>query len=469
MAPRDVPDSSKIVSTKRRPKKPRAPDEFVSLAPPTRSTAPQPEIFASAPIVQTIQSPPSPTPLSPATIRQPTLSFPQPSSLPPLTISPLVILDRGGENGTLTRVPSPTDSMPALASPTSSQQEATPLPLQVCEREPSTANESVFLVDEYILPTHSIVSRLLALRGAQSNQIDNSEYPASASGTDESEHISIDAPALPVQHEHGPLPQPSNRIQAEMRAAAAERRRAYAASEAPATTSLPARLGGAAVLLRHAQVPPPAAIQHVSRATTPLANSASTQAEAHAPAPSFIPVVQPASLTSAGGSTAAHSEAESLQTVLHARLFDLLEETVPLIQYGAAYIASRQTMIMHRACTRLGFQIGQRKDTPIVIDGVSVTQSHLIRYFSFGTGNMFWNSRSVYTLATRTRDFIQQIDSSSRQGYQNETMRIIGHMLDASILILPCAAGSASSANSLSRPAFEARCLRATGTTTGRG
>lgn len=155
--------------------------------------------------------------------------------------------------------------------------------------------------------------------------------------------------------------------------------------------------------------------------------------------------------------------------VLHARLFDLLEETVPLGQYGAAYIAIRQSMIMQRACTRLGFQIGIKKDTPILVDGVSVTQSHLIRYFSFGTGNTFWNSRSVHTLATRTRDFIQQVDSSSRQGYQNETMRIIGHMLDDAILMLPCAAGSASSANSLSRPAFETRCHRAIGAPTGRG
>lgn len=136
MAPRDVPDSSNILHTKRLPRKPRAPDEVVSLAPLASSLAPQQDS-----VVQAVQSPPPPILLSPSTIIPLNSSFPRPSSLPPTIISAQPIADRGGEGGVLTGAPSPADSMPALASPTSSQREITPLPVQISQREPATANE----------------------------------------------------------------------------------------------------------------------------------------------------------------------------------------------------------------------------------------------------------------------------------------------------------------------------------------
>lgn len=160
----------------------------------------------------------------------------------------------------------------------------------------------------------------------------------------------------------------------------------------------------------------------------------------------------------------AHSEAEALQRVLHNTLSDLHEEVTSLHRYGAAYIAVRQTIIMEKACALLGFRLGHKKNDPITVASASVTQADLIKYFSFGAGNTFWNARSVYALAVRTRDFIEQVGLSDRQAHQTDTLHIIRHLLDAVMLVLPSGAGPASSATSISRPVFEARCTAAMGT-----
>lgn len=150
--------------------------------------------------------------------------------------------------------------------------------------------------------------------------------------------------------------------------------------------------------------------------------------------------------------------------VLHPRLFNLLEEAALLRQYGGAYTAVRQTIIMEKACTLLGLKLGYKKDAPITVVGVSITQVDLIKYFSFGTGNTFWNARSVHALAVRARDFIERLGVWDRQANQTDTLHVIRHLLDADILALPSAPGSASTATSISRRAFETQCAVATGT-----
>lgn len=145
MAPRDVPDSSNIISTKRRPKKPRAPDEVVSLAPPARPLAPQVQLVDSGPpdsMVGAIQSPSPPVVPSPSPIFLSNPTIRQPSPLPTLIISPPASLDRGGEQHVLTEIPSAADSIVRVASPTSSRGGTTRLPVQVSEREPTVANKS---------------------------------------------------------------------------------------------------------------------------------------------------------------------------------------------------------------------------------------------------------------------------------------------------------------------------------------
>lgn len=53
----------------------------------------------------------------------------------------------------------------------------------------------MLLIDEYILPSQNIISELLALRGASSDQVDN-EYPTSESDTEEGADMATDAPVL---------------------------------------------------------------------------------------------------------------------------------------------------------------------------------------------------------------------------------------------------------------------------------
>lgn len=163
---------------------------------------------------------------------------------------------------------------------------------------------------------------------------------------------------------------------------------------------------------------------------------------------------------------ATHCEPDRIQRVLHSRLSEMLGEVTLLHQYGAAYVAIRQAIIMQKACAVLGFKLGHKKDTPVIVAGLPITQADLIKYFSFGTGNTFWNSRSVYALAVRARDFIEQIDISNRQAHQTDSLHIIRHMLDSTMLSLPTAPGSASSASSISRPVFESRCADAIGANT---
>lgn len=115
---------------------------------------------------------------------------------------------------------------------------------------------------------------------------------------------------LKVQHQPVPVVQPSNRVQAEIRAAAAERRREHAAAN-----SLPARPGDASVssvrpllpccrtpltviLQRRAPVPPisTATGHSASPATIPREIDESGQAQAPASTatlPYFIPMMQP--------------------------------------------------------------------------------------------------------------------------------------------------------------------------------
>ncbi|KAF7972609.1 hypothetical protein HWV62_17428 [Athelia sp. TMB] len=167
----------------------------------------------------------------------------------------------------------------------------------------------------------------------------------------------------------------------------------------------------------------------------------------------------------AGTSTIEPPNPANVQAVLHARLSSLLARVSEIRRapYGSAYTAIRLSMVMEDACTICGFRIGHAKETPLVIEGVSITQAHLIRYFSLGAGKTFWNLRSVCSLARKARDYIVAIDTLSRNGKQALALEITHLMLQPDLLIQPYASGAASHAATESRPAFEGRCAEAMG------
>lgn len=137
--------------------------------------------------------------------------------------------------------------------------------------------------------------------------------------------------------------------------------------------------------------------------------------------------------------------------------------TLKSLAYGSAYRAIRYCLLMEDACEIVGFRLGHRVDVPIQIDGVQVTQEHVIYYLGVGMGRTFWNRRSVYFMAVKARDELALVPYESRQVHQNDTLQIAKHMLNPSLLLIPCAAGSASTATSISKPDFEARCRHAVG------
>lgn len=156
---------------------------------------------------------------------------------------------------------------------------------------------------------------------------------------------------------------------------------------------------------------------------------------------------------------------DGVRAVLHNRLGALLEVIVIVKDnpYGSAYRSIRYCLIMESACALLGFKLGHRKDQPITIGDQSVIQADVIQYLGIGQGRTFWNFRAVHHLAVKARDFVERLSCGTRQGHQTETLNIITHMLDASLLALPCEAGSASAATTISKPDFEAKCYQALG------
>lgn len=238
MAPRDVPDSSNIISGKRAHKTPRAPDEVVSFAQHARSTTPQPGSLTSAPpesVEQAVRRTPSPEISPQAAAVWPHLASPQhathhsviadvgqESSLvgsyfPPHTSfllalpqpsTPRPVIVNAGQEGPLIRFNYSTDmeAMPALESPTSSQGGSAPAPVVISERETIIANEegtvnigsilalknlpmfAVSLIGEHNMPSGTIIAHLRALLGAE-NSSDAAEYPTSESDIDEGEEF----------------------------------------------------------------------------------------------------------------------------------------------------------------------------------------------------------------------------------------------------------------------------------------
>lgn len=149
--------------------------------------------------------------------------------------------------------------------------------------------------------------------------------------------------------------------------------------------------------------------------------------------------------------------------MLDGKLGELLQiaVTVKDLPYGSAYRTIRYCLLMESACEILGFRLGYRREIPISIGGQDITQADVIEYLGLGKGRTFWNCRSVHHLAMRARDELALMSYESRQGHQTKTLNIAKHMLDPSLLALPCEAGSASTASSMSKPDFEGRCNQA--------
>lgn len=151
--------------------------------------------------------------------------------------------------------------------------------------------------------------------------------------------------------------------------------------------------------------------------------------------------------------------------MLHEKLAALLEVIVVLKEnpYGSAYRSIRYCLVMESACAILGFRLGYNKERAITVGDQPVTQEDVIQYLGLGQGKTFWNFRASHRLAVKTRDFLQRLSSGTRQGYQTDTLNIVRHILDASLLLLPCEAGSASESTTISRPNFDAKCKDALG------